>query len=125
MGDYRSLVVWRRARRLVMTTYAVTKTFPRSEFFGLVSQMRGAAVSIAANLAEGCGRDTDREIARFARISLGSASELEYYFQLAGDLGYLPAPERIKLKAEIGAIKPMLAKLADSLTGPRRLTTDD
>src|SRR5688572_27997800 len=78
MGDYRRLQVWQRAHQLVLSIYLVTRTFPRDECFGLVAQMRRAAVSIPANLAEGCGRDTDPEIVRYARIALGSASELEY-----------------------------------------------
>jgi four helix bundle protein len=116
MGDYRSLHVWKRAHGLALTTYSTTRAFPRDELFGLTSQMRRAAVSVAANLAEGCGRDSDAEIARFARISLGSASELEYFLLLSGDLGYIDPTEQKELLDEVAQIKPMLAKLAHKLS---------
>ncbi|MBA3259279.1 MAG: four helix bundle protein [Gemmatimonadales bacterium] len=73
MGDFRKLEVWRTALRLAVDTYRITSSFPNGERFGLTSQMRRAASSISANLAEGCGRRRDTELRRFARISLGSA----------------------------------------------------
>ncbi len=117
MGDYRRLHVWQRAHQLVLSIYSATRTFPRDECFGLVVQMRRAAVSIPANLAEGCGRDTDPEIVRYARIALGSASELEYYLQLSRDLGYLPDEEGKLLNATLVETKLMLAGLARALAG--------
>ena len=119
MGDYRSLRVWRLSHSLALLVYQATRSFPREELYGLTSQMRRCATSIPSNLAEGCGRDTDREIARYARISLGSASELEYQFQLAHDLGLLTADEHLRLTQRVRKIKPMLAKLA------AKLSTDD
>ena len=89
MGDFKKLDVWRRSQRLVATIYRLTGGFPAVERYGLSSQMRRAAVSIAANLAEGCGRQGDVELRRFVRISLGSLSELECEVLLAADLHYL------------------------------------
>ena len=80
--------------------------------------MGGAAVSIPANLAEGCGRNRDAELARFAGIALGSASELEYHLFLAHELGYLPQPEYSSLMRQVADLKPMLARLIESLKPP-------
>ena len=117
--------VWGEAHKLVLAVYRATRQFPREEIYGLSAQMRQAAISVPANLAEGCGRNSDREIARFARVSLGSASELEYYFILSAELGYLRHEEARSLRTAIHEIKSMLAALAASLSSVARLTTDD
>ena len=109
MGHYQSLHVWCRAHELALDVYKVSHGFPRSEIYGLTAQMRRAAVSIAANLAEGCGRNSDREVARFARISLGSANELDYYVLLARELGYLEATMADRILGEVRQVKKMLA----------------
>lgn len=85
MGDYQKLEVWKAAHRLTLGIYRGTAAFPASERFGITSQLRRAAASIAANIAEGCGRNSDNELARFLRISLGSANEVEYFLLLARD----------------------------------------
>ena len=92
MKDFRELKVWQKAHSLTLAVYKATRTFPREEQYGLTSQLRRAASSIAANLAEGCGRNGDAELARFCAIAMGSASELEYHVLLAKDLKLL-APE--------------------------------
>ena len=89
MKDYRQLKVWERSHRLTVTLYRVTARFPAEERYGLTSQIRRAAASIPANIAEGCGRDGDAELARFCRIASGSASELDYHLLLAKELGLL------------------------------------
>ncbi len=89
MSDYRNLDVWRKAHALTVTVYRLTATFPRSERYGIISQMRRASSSIPTNLAEGSGRSSDRDYARFVSNAIGSTSELEYQLLLAGDLGYL------------------------------------
>jgi four helix bundle protein len=89
MGDFKKLEVWRRAQKLAGTIYQLTNRFPSAERYGLSSQMRRAAVSVTANLAEGCGRQGDLELRRFVRISLGSLSELECELLLAADLTFL------------------------------------
>ena len=88
MQNFRNLEVWNKAHGLVLEVYRVTDGFPRTEVFGLTSQLRRAAASIAANLAEGYGR-TQLEFAGFIQIAFGSASEVEYHLLLARDLGFL------------------------------------
>jgi len=86
MGDFRKLKAWQKSQELVESVYRITSGFPASERYGLSSQIRRAAVSISANLAEGCGRMGDTELRRFVRISLGSLSELECEILLAARL---------------------------------------
>jgi four helix bundle protein len=87
--DHRKLVVFSRARELALQTYRVTQGFPSGERFGLVSQMRRGAVSIGANLVEGCARRSEADFLRFLDIALGSARELQFHAELATDLGFL------------------------------------
>lgn len=119
MRDFRELKVWDKAHQLVLAVYKATSTFPRSEAFGLTSQMRKAAVSVPANIAEGCGRRGDAELARFMQMSMGSASELEYYVVLTRDLGFLPEEAAPGLAAHVTEVKRMLAGFLQKLTaGP-------
>jgi four helix bundle protein len=83
--DFRELKVWQKAHHLTPAVYRITAAFPREELYGLTSQLRRACSSVAANLAEGCGRNGDVEFARFCFIAMGSASELEYHLLLAKD----------------------------------------
>ena len=83
MQDFRQLKVWRKAHSLALAIYKGTVRFPRTELYGLTSQIRRACVSIPANIAEGCGRGGDPELGRFLQIAMGSASELEYHLLLA------------------------------------------
>ncbi len=87
--SFQQLEAWQEAHRLVLIVYQVTKAFPSDERFGLVAQMRRAAVSIPANVAEGFKRRGIRDKLRFYNISEGSLEELKYYFILSKDLGYL------------------------------------
>ena len=89
MGDFRKLEVWQQARALTKLAYQATKGFPAAERFGLTAQIRGAAVSIMANIAEGCGRNGKAEFIRFLSIASGSATELECHFIVANDQEYL------------------------------------
>jgi four helix bundle protein len=91
MKDFKRLDVWREAHELVLRSYRATATFPKTETFGLVSQIRRCAASVPANIAEGCGRTGNNELHRFLQIALGSVNELEYHFLLAHDLPYLNA----------------------------------
>jgi four helix bundle protein len=84
--DFRELRVWQKAHELTLAVYKATASFPREELFGLTSQIRRSCSSIAANLAEGCGRSGDAEFARYCAIAAGSASETEYRLLLARDL---------------------------------------
>ena len=116
MGDYRSLKVWQRAHLLTLQVYEVTGSFPKSEQFGLTSQIRRAASSIPANLAEGCGRNSDPELGRFGRIALGSASELDYHLLLARDLGLMDPEDHSRIARELAELKRMIARLVKRLT---------
>jgi four helix bundle protein len=115
VGDFKKLDVWRRSQKLVATIYRLTSVFPAVERYGLSSQMRRAVVSIAANLAEGCGRQGDVELRRFVRISLGSLSELECELLLAADLQYLEAHACQGIGTDIRVIRRMLQRLHEAL----------
>jgi four helix bundle protein len=112
---FRQLLVWQKAHALTLALYKVTKSFPRDEQYGLTAQIRRAAVSVAANLAEGCGRRTAADFGRFVQIALGSASELEYHLVLAADLGLLPPAQHTGLDSCIVEVKRMLTGLAKKL----------
>ena len=112
MGDFTKLEVWKKAHELTLRIYERTARWPRHELFGLTSQTRRAAASIAANIAEGCGRNSDAELARYARTSLGSANELSYYVILAHDLSYLDSAEREGLGRGVSQLRRMLSSLA-------------
>jgi len=85
MKDFRKLDVWAKAHALTLAIYRVTAGFPTEERYGLTSQLRRACVSIPTNIAEGCGRNSDAELARFAEIAMGSSSEVEYLLLLSRD----------------------------------------
>jgi four helix bundle protein len=119
VGDFRKLEVWRRARKLATSVYRLTAMLPATERYGLTAQMRRAVVSVAANLAEGCGRMGDVELRRFVRISLGSLAELECELLLAEELQFLESKASIPLVAEIGEIRGMLQGLHDALPSGR------
>jgi len=111
MKDFRRLQVWEKAHALTLQVYKSTKSFPSEERFGLTSQMRRAAASIPANIAEGCGRDGDPEFARFLQMAMGSATELEYHLLLAHDLEFLDKKQYDELAGSIDEVKRMLATL--------------
>jgi four helix bundle protein len=119
LKDFRDLQVWHKAHELVLGVYHVTATFPRNEQYGLTSQLRRSSVSIPANLAEGCGRSGDAELARFCSIALGSASELEYHLLLARDLHYLHPPDYQHLADQTQEVKRMLGGLLQKLGADR------
>ena len=115
MQDFRDLKVWRKAHALTLDVYRVTREFPSDERFGLTSQLRRAASSIAANLAEGCARGSDADFARFAQIAAGSASEVEYHLLLVKDLGLMSDSRYGELNSNIGEVRRMLAGLLKKL----------
>jgi len=113
--DYRKLKVWERARALAASVYRVTRGFPRDELYGMTNQMRRASVSIGANIAEGCGRDGGKELARFLAIASGSASELDCLVVLAGDLNFLKKTEYEALAQDVTEIRRMLNALSQTV----------
>lgn len=118
MKDFRSLQVWQEAHEFVLSLYSATKAFPRDEQYGLTSQIRRAAVSIPSNIAEGCGRAGDAELARFCQIAMGSASEVEYQLFLAKDLEYLSQEEFARLHAQLATFKRRLNVFLQKLRIP-------
>ena len=110
MRDHRKLRVFHSAHDLVLLSYHCTKSFPKAEIFGMVSQMRGCAISVTANIVEGCARNSEREYSHFLNCSFGSLRELGYYIDLATELGYLDSPMAAQLRFGQG-------RTASELTG--------
>jgi four helix bundle protein len=119
MQDFRKLIAWQKSHRLVLRTYAVSATFPKTEMFGLTAQMRRAAVSIPANIAEGSCR-SGRAFAQFLKVSLGSAGELEYYAILAGDLKLISLSTSEELQSKVIEAKKIISGLFESVKEANR-----
>jgi len=113
--DFRELKVWQKAHELTLSVYEVTRSFPRDEQFGLTSQIRRSCSSVAANLAEGCGRNGDAEFARYCSIAMGSASETEYHLLLARDLKMLKPADYEDLSRRATELKRMLTGLTQKV----------
>lgn len=119
MKDFRDLDVWCFSHQLTLQAYRATHSFPADERFGLTSQIRRAAASVPANIAEGCGRRGNAEFHRFLQIAMGSASELEYHLLLALDLGYLDAATHASMHESATRVKRMLASLINKVDEAR------
>jgi four helix bundle protein len=115
MKDFRQLQVWQKAHQLTLAVYQITAGFPRRELYALTTQLRRSCSSIAANLAEGCGRKSDAEFARFCSIAMGSASELEYHLLLARDLKLITGEDYQQLAQQTTEVKRMLSRLLQKL----------
>ena len=107
--DFRKLKVWEKSHLLALAVYRGTVDFPRNEMYGLTSQMRRSGVSVPANIAEGCGRQGNAELARFLQIAMGSASELEYHLLLASELEFLERAAYGDLAGQTVEVKRTLA----------------
>ena len=116
---FHELKVWQKAHPLTPAVYQITATFPREELYGLTSPLRRACSSIAANLAEGCGRNGDAGFARFCSIAMGSASELEYHLLLARDLKLIKPADYDQLAPRATELKRMLTALIQKLNADR------
>jgi four helix bundle protein len=112
--SFEKLRVWNDARVLHKNVYATTRRFPRAELFGFTSQMNRAAVSVAANLAEGSSRTSRKDQAHFTRISYGSLSELACLAILAADVELLPKRQEQAFRGQIDAVARQLIALRDS-----------
>jgi four helix bundle protein len=115
MRNYEDLLVWQKAHVLTLAIYRVTRCFPNEERFGLTSQIRRSCASIGANLAEGCGRRSDGEMARFVHIAMGSGAELSYHLRLARDLELLPKSTAEQLRSDSNEVMRMLSSLSQKL----------
>lgn len=115
MRDFRKYKVWEQGHAITLNMYKTTQTFPKSEEFGIKSQMRRASYSIPSNIAEGCGRESDAEFKRFLIISQGSASELEYFLILAKDLEYINELDYEILDNDVNKIKRSINNLVNKI----------
>lgn len=111
MQDFRRLKVWEKAHALNLRIAAALDRFPKSELFCLTFQMRKSACSIPTNIAEGCGRGSDPDFARFLQIAMGSACELEYQLIFAHDRKYIATELHSELEAGVVEVKKMTASL--------------
>jgi len=118
--DFRELKVWEKAHALVLTSYKLTNEFPKTEIYGLTSQIRRCSSSVPANIAEGCGRRGNAELHRFLQIACGSANELEYHFLLARDLEYVSQTEYASIHKQLLEMKRMLVALTRKVGADRR-----
>jgi four helix bundle protein len=123
MSDFKRLKVWQRAHTVALSSYRLTRGFPRSEVFGLALQIRRAAASVSANIAESCGRRANRDQGRFLQIALGSAKEFESHLLLAHDLGFLSPDEFAETAAlldEVQRMHPALIRTTLRAQSPAR-----
>ncbi|HEU4763923.1 MAG TPA: four helix bundle protein [Gemmatimonadales bacterium] len=116
MGDFHELEAWRDAVDLAVAVYRVSGRLPSVERFGLTSQLRRAAVSISANIAEGCGRTGDRQLGHFLRIARGSASEVESLLVLCVRLELLTREDVLPVREQVDRISRRLTALLRRLT---------
>ena len=119
MRDFRGLKVWEKSHHLTLRIYKMTKVFPREEMYGITSQIRRSCASIPANIAEGCGTDSDAEMARYLQIAMASASELEYHILLARDLELISTINYDEVNEEVTQIKRMLTPFIRRLRASR------
>lgn len=115
MKGFRELEVWQKAHQLALEVYRQSTQLPLDERFGLTAHLRETATSVLSNIAEGCGREGDRELARFLNTASGSASELEYQLLLARDVAYLSANAHRTPSAQVRELKRMLYRFIQTL----------
>ena len=115
MRDFKKYDIWKLSHVFTLKIYDITKSYPKDEIYGLISQIRRASSSIPTNISEGCGRDSDVEFNRFLTIALGSASEVEYLILLSKDLNYIDQDSFIVLNEEINLIKRKIYSLKQKL----------
>lgn len=120
MKSVEDLDVYRLAFELTLRVYKITETFPKSELFGLVSQMRRAAVSINSNLSEGSARGTSGEYKQFVGIARGSTAELAYQIKIATALGFIDDKESVYLCEAVDRVGKMLSKLMEKIGNIQR-----
>src|SRR5215472_11632185 len=120
MKEFKRLAVWEKAHALTLAIYRATAAFPKEERYGLTSQMRRSSASIAANIAEGCGRTGNGEFHRFLNTAAGSSMELEYFLLLSRDLKLLPETIYESLHTDVCEVQRMLASLIRKVDVARR-----
>lgn len=116
MNNYKDLKVWQKSVDLAVRIFEITQDFPKGELYGLTSQIRRSAVSIASNIAEGAGRNTNRDFDNFLGISYASSCELETQLIIASRAKFLESTQLASIQAEISEIQKMNWSLRKSLT---------
>lgn len=116
MNYFKELKVWQKSMELVTDTYIKTRKFPKEEVYGLTSQIRRSSISISSNIAEGCGRKTNKDFANFLGVALGSAFEYETQLIICKNLNYIVEEDFQKLESEVQHIQNMIIKLQSTLT---------
>jgi four helix bundle protein len=119
LRDFRELDVWKKSHALALESYRITRLFPKEELYGLVSQIRRCATSVPANIAEGCGSDSDAEFARFLTMAMKSATEFEYHLLLAHDPDLLSSDVHSVIEPRVVEVKKMLTAFIRKLR-PRK-----
>lgn len=119
INRFSDLTVWQRAHELTLATYRLTEKFPRSEQFGIVSQLRRATASVSANIAEGFGRRTTNELLRCLQISRGELEESRYFLMLSRDLGHISPAEFGEMNNRCDSVGQLINALGRSLKGRR------
>lgn len=117
MQDYKKLKVWEKSHQLCLNIYKLTRHFPDEEKYGLVAQLRRAAVSIPTNIVEGTGRESNKELVRFLNISMGSLVEVEYLIFLVKDLSIINEGQFTEINSNIVEIKKMLSGFIKTVKG--------
>lgn len=115
MSNFRKLIIWQKAMNFVTKTYDSTKNFPREEIFGLTSQIRRCSVSIPSNIAEGHGRESNKEYLRFLNISIGSLFELQTQLEIAKNIDYLKEEDFNALYEDSREIERMLVSFINKI----------
>ena len=115
MQDFRKLLAWQKGHQVVLSVYRVTAGYPSAELYGLTGLTRRAAVSVTANIAEGCGRGSDADFARHLQIAIGSAFEVDSLLLTARDLGFLPAAQYDPLDGQVQELKRVLNGLLQAV----------
>ena len=113
--SFSELTVWQRSHELALMVYKLTASFPRSELFGMVSQLRRASASVPANIAQGFGRRTTRELLRSLQIASGEMEETRYFLILSRDLGYVGGPAFDRAFALCDSVGQLINALGRSL----------
>ena len=122
MQNFKELKIWEKSHQLTLSIYRASAKFPKEEIYSLTNQLRRAALSIPANTAEGCGKNSQADLANFLNISLGSANETEYFLILSKDLDYLTEEQFSILSNSINEVKAMLISLIGRVRAPKPIT---
>ncbi|RKS25379.1 four helix bundle protein [Flavobacterium endophyticum] len=115
MNNFRNLLIWQKSMALVTGIYNSTKAFPKEEAFGLTSQIRKCAISIPSNIAEGFGRDSNKEYLRFLNISVGSLFELQTQLEIAKNISYLTTEQFNKQYEDSREVERMLISFVNKI----------